>query len=111
VCEETLNGLKVFIKRVRVNPEADPQKAKEVRFEVSATTFPVLQCQRTPQTFSQLAILWKHSSYPGIVPLLSARINPPLLLFWISAKWASHENVALATVESNFFVGGETLFR
>jgi len=46
--------------------------------------FPVIRHQRTLQTFSRVAVLWKHSSHPSIVPLLGATISTlQLVVEWM----------------------------
>ena len=74
VYEGTLDGSKVRIRRVRVRPGGDSQKAKEVRTRRYVT--PVLRHSDVPQTFNQVAVTSKHLKHPNIVPLLGVTTEP-----------------------------------
>ena len=74
VYEGTLDGSKVRIRRVRVRPGRDPQKAKEVRTRRYVP--PVLRHSRIPQMFNQVVAVSKHLKHPNIVPLLGVTTEP-----------------------------------
>ena len=74
VYEGTLDGLKVRIRRVRVCPGGDQQKAKEVRARPYVPS--VLRHSRIPQTFNHVAAISKHLKHPNIVPFLGATTDP-----------------------------------
>ena len=74
VYEGILDGSKVRIRRVRVRPGGDPQKAKEVRTRRCVPS--VLRNSRIPQTFNQVAAISKHLKHPNVVPFLGATTDP-----------------------------------
>ena len=49
----------------------------------------ILKHQRSPQTFHQAAVRWKHLEHPNIVPLLGVTIDPPQLI----SDWMSGGNL------------------
>ena len=77
VYEGTFNGSKVRVRRVRTHPKGDPQKVKEVCTPRHVFRLPGAH---RPQTFHQVAVVWKHSRHPNIVPLLGVTLDPPQLI-------------------------------
>ena len=78
VYEGSFNGSKVRIRRVRTHSKGDLREVKEVHIPWHA--FPLSRCSQTPQTFHQVAVVWKHLTHPNIVPLLGVTIDPPQLI-------------------------------
>ncbi|KAF9647762.1 kinase-like protein [Thelephora ganbajun] len=56
----TLDGSRLRIKRVKIHPNGQLQKAK--------------------QAFHEVAVVWKHLAHPNIAPLLGVTIDPPQLI-------------------------------
>ena len=84
--EGIFDGSRVRIKLVRVDKD-DPQKVKKVCYRPRhVPTFPGTNGF---QIFHQVAVLWKHSAHPNIVPLLGATTTP---LRFIS-DWMSGGNL------------------
>ena len=75
--EGTLDGSKVRIKRVRIVPEGDLQKVKEVRPRSHVSLYWVLT---NAQAFYQVVVVWKHLAHSNIVPLLGATTDPLQLI-------------------------------
>ena len=81
MCEGTLGDSKVRVQRVRLYPQGDPQKVKEVR---SRFVSPFSGANET-QSFHRVILTWKHLTHPNIVPLLGVTADPPqLILDWMS---------------------------
>ena len=82
VYEGTLDGSKVRVQRVRLCPEGDPRKVKEVHSQ--RLMFPFFGTNET-QTFHQVIVTWKHLTHPNIVPFLGVTTDPPQLISdWMS---------------------------
>ena len=77
VYEGTFNGSKVRVRRVRTHPKGDPQKVKEVCTPRHVFRLPGAH---RPQTFHQVAVVWKYLKHPNIVPLLGVTLDPPQLI-------------------------------
>ena len=81
VYEGTLDGLKVRIRRVRVRPGGDQQKAREVCARPYVPS--ALGHSRIPQTFNQVAAISKHLKHANVVPFLGATTEP----FELMSEW------------------------
>lgn len=61
-----------------MNPKGDPQKMREVC--TRCHVFPLSGAKNKPQTFHHVAVVWKHSAHPNIVPLLGVTVDPLQLI-------------------------------
>lgn len=81
--EGTLDGSKVRIKPVIVHFEEEVQNVEEVRYRRNRIS--TLPGANGLQDFLRVAVLWKHSVHPNIVPLLGATTSPlQLVSDWVS---------------------------
>ena len=78
VYEETFSDSKVRIRRVKAYPGGDTQKVKEECIRLHVHSAP--RCSLNQQILRQVAMVWRHTTHPNIVPLLCATIDPPQLI-------------------------------
>ena len=83
MCEGTLNGSRVCVRKVRMYSGEDPQKVKRVCYITHS--FPRSHFLNVRQIFYWVAVTWKHLNHPNIVPFLGATLDPPQLVSaWMS---------------------------
>ena len=72
------------------------------------TRFSAPRRSQIPQTFHQVAVVWKHSTHPNIVPLLGVTLDPPQLISDqmpggdLTEYIASHPNTDRISLVSDF---------